>query len=106
MLGYDHSDATLVMLTLAGDQRAYEALVTRYERAVMIAATSVAGNSFMAGCLCQRVDEAEYPGRSRKVCTLGLSHRKELRQKRSYALPQLHAHRGAFKPQSRGACGR
>ena len=48
MLGYDHSDATLVMLTLAGDQRAYEALVTRYERAVMIAATSVAGNSFMA----------------------------------------------------------
>lgn len=48
MLGYDHDDATLVMLTLAGDQRAYEALVTRYERAVTLAATAVAGNSYMA----------------------------------------------------------
>lgn len=44
MLYYDQNDETLVMLTLAGEQRAYEALVVRYERAVVAAANSVIHN--------------------------------------------------------------
>lgn len=44
MLYYDQNDETLVMLTLAGEQRAYEALVVRYERAVIAAANSVIHN--------------------------------------------------------------
>jgi RNA polymerase sigma-70 factor (ECF subfamily) len=41
-------DETLVMLTLAGEQRAYEVLVTRYQKAVMASAVSVTQNHFMA----------------------------------------------------------
>lgn len=36
------------MLTLAGEQKAYEILVARYERAVVAAARNVTGNQFMA----------------------------------------------------------
>jgi len=41
-------DDTLVMLTLAGDQRAYEALVSRYQSATVASAMSVTKNHFMA----------------------------------------------------------
>jgi len=41
MLLSEQSDGTLVMLTLAGEDGAYEALVSRWERAVIAAAKSV-----------------------------------------------------------------
>ncbi len=41
-------DETLVMLTLAGDETAYESLVTRYQNSVIAAAASVTKNQFMA----------------------------------------------------------
>ncbi len=41
-------DETLVMLTLAGEQTAYEILVTRHQRAVIASAASVTKNHFMA----------------------------------------------------------
>lgn len=44
----DQSDGTLVMLTLAGEQCAYEILVTRYEQAVIAAANSVLHSRYMA----------------------------------------------------------
>ena len=34
----NETDQTLVMLTLAGEQRAYEVLVTRYQKTVIAAA--------------------------------------------------------------------
>ncbi len=47
---HDHGmdDATLVLLTLAGDQDAYEALVRRYERAVRTSAFSITHREFLA----------------------------------------------------------
>ena len=48
MLYRNQNDETLVMLTLAGEQEAYEALVTKYQNAVISAAASVTRNSFMA----------------------------------------------------------
>lgn len=48
MLHQDKSDETLVMLTLAGEQRAYETLVVRHEKAVVAAARAVTGSQFMA----------------------------------------------------------
>lgn len=48
MLYYDQNDETLVMLTLAGEQRAYEVLVARYEKVVIASASSVTHNQFMA----------------------------------------------------------
>lgn len=44
----NESDETLVMLTLAGEQTAYEVLVTRYQKATIAAAMSVTKNHFMA----------------------------------------------------------
>ena len=44
----NESDETLVMLTLAGEQYAYEALVTRYQKAVIASAITVTKNHFMA----------------------------------------------------------
>ena len=44
----NQTDETLVMLTLAGEQDAYEVLVRRYQRAVVSAAASVKHNPFMA----------------------------------------------------------
>jgi RNA polymerase sigma-70 factor (ECF subfamily) len=44
----NETDETLVMLTLAGEQRAYEALVTRYHKTVVAAAFSVTRTHFMA----------------------------------------------------------
>ncbi len=44
----NESDETLVMLTLAGEQRAYEVLVTRYQKSVVASAISVTKNHFMA----------------------------------------------------------
>ncbi len=44
----NQNDETLVMLTLAGEQNAYAALVERYEKAVIAAATSVTHNRSMA----------------------------------------------------------
>ena len=41
-------DETLVMLTLAGEQTAYEVLVNRYQKAAISAAISVTKNHFMA----------------------------------------------------------
>ncbi|MBQ7346343.1 MAG: sigma-70 family RNA polymerase sigma factor [Clostridia bacterium] len=48
LLYRDQNDETLVMLTLAGEQSAYEVLVTRYERTVILSALSVTHNRFMA----------------------------------------------------------
>ena len=44
----NESDETLVMLTLAGEQAAYEVLVTRYQNAAISSAMSVTKNRFMA----------------------------------------------------------
>lgn len=44
----NESDETLVMLTLAGEQRAYEALVTRHQRSVIASAGAITRNEFMA----------------------------------------------------------
>lgn len=48
MLYSEQNDETLVMLTLAGEQNAYEILVARYEKAVISAAASSVHNRFMA----------------------------------------------------------
>ena len=49
MLQYQNqNDETLVMITLAGEQSAYEVLVIRYQRMVIAAAMSVTGTQFMA----------------------------------------------------------
>ena len=48
MYNRNQQDETLVMLTLAGEETAYEALVTRYQKAVIAAAASVTKNQFMA----------------------------------------------------------
>ncbi len=42
------NDESLVMLTLAGEQEAYEVLVKRYQRAVIASAVSITHNGFMA----------------------------------------------------------
>lgn len=42
------SDESLVMLTLANEQAAYEALVIRYQKAVIASAAAVTKNTFMA----------------------------------------------------------
>ena len=44
----NESDETLVMLTLAGEQKAYEALVKRYQKLVISSAMSVTRKHFMA----------------------------------------------------------
>lgn len=44
----NQSDATLVLLTLAGDEKAYEALVVKHEKKVRYAAYSVIKNSHIA----------------------------------------------------------
>ena len=44
----NETDETLVMLTLAGEQSAYEALVVRYQKAVIASAITVTKNQFMA----------------------------------------------------------
>ena len=48
MLYSDQNDETLVLLTLAGEQRAYEVLVVRYETAVIAAANAVVQNRHLA----------------------------------------------------------
>ncbi len=48
MYHQNESDETLVMLTLAGEQTAYEVLVTRYQKAVIASAIKVTKNHFMA----------------------------------------------------------
>ena len=47
------NDETLVLLTLAGDQSAYEQLVRKYERAVIASARSVTGNLYLAEDVAQ-----------------------------------------------------
>ena len=44
----NETDETLVMLTLAGEQNAYEILVTRYQNMVISAAMKITTNHFMA----------------------------------------------------------
>ncbi|MBE6692712.1 MAG: RNA polymerase sigma factor [Ruminococcaceae bacterium] len=44
----NETDETLVMLTLAGEQRAYEVLVRRYQKSVIASAISVTKRQFMA----------------------------------------------------------
>ncbi len=44
----NETDETLVLLTLAGEQRAYEALVVRYQKAVVASAMAVTKSRFMA----------------------------------------------------------
>ena len=44
----NNSDETLVMLTLAGEQSAYEILVNRYQKAAIASAISVTKNQYMA----------------------------------------------------------
>ena len=48
MLYKDLNDETLVMLTLAGEQNAYEVLVTRYQSMAISAAASITHRAFMA----------------------------------------------------------
>ena len=48
MLYREQNDETLVMLTLAGNQDAYEGLVLRYQKAVLASAMSVTHREFMA----------------------------------------------------------
>lgn len=48
MVYMHQDDETLVMLTLAGEQRAYEVLVVRYQKNVIAAARAVTHNDFMA----------------------------------------------------------
>lgn len=48
MLFQDQSDENLVLLTLAGEQRAYEVLVLRYERKVLAVAQGITKNQFLA----------------------------------------------------------
>lgn len=48
MLYQDQCDENLVMLTLAGEQTAYEVLVVRYERVVSATAKAVTGNHALA----------------------------------------------------------
>lgn len=48
MLYQNQNDETLVMLTLAGEQSAYEVLVLRYQNAVISAASAITRNRFMA----------------------------------------------------------
>ena len=64
-------DETLVMLTLAGEQTAYEVLVRRYQSAVVSAALSVTKTNFMAEDAAQdafvtawmKLDTLQQPGR-------------------------------------------
>ena len=67
----DLNDETLVLLTLAGEQDAYGALVARYERAVVASALSVTRNYHLAEDAAQDVDETRYAPRTAKVCPLG-----------------------------------
>lgn len=48
MFCYEQNDETLVMLTMAGEQAAYEVLVTRWQKAVLAAAMSVLHSHHMA----------------------------------------------------------
>ncbi|MBQ2988053.1 MAG: RNA polymerase sigma factor [Clostridia bacterium] len=48
MYDRNESDETLVLLTLAGEQTAYEILVTRYQKAVVASAAAITKNHFMA----------------------------------------------------------
>ena len=48
MYHQNETDETLVMLTLAGEQTAYEVLVKRYQSAVISSAISVTKSRFMA----------------------------------------------------------
>ena len=48
MYYHNESDETLVMLTLAGEQKAYEVLVIRYQKAVVSSAMSITKSHFMA----------------------------------------------------------
>ena len=48
MLYQNETDETLVLLTLAGEQRAYEVLVSRYQTLVISSAAAVTKNHFMA----------------------------------------------------------
>ncbi len=48
MYYYNETDETLVMLTLAGEQQAYERLVLRYQSAVIASALAVTHSRFMA----------------------------------------------------------
>ena len=49
MLYQNAADETLVMLTLAGEQAAYEVLVTRYQRTVISAAVTVTKSGAVSG---------------------------------------------------------
>ncbi len=48
MYYHNESDETLVMLTLAGEQKAYEVLVIRYQKAVVSSAMAITKSHFMA----------------------------------------------------------
>lgn len=48
MLYRDENDETLVMMTLAGEEKAYEALVVRYQKTVIASAAAVTHSHFMA----------------------------------------------------------
>ena len=48
MYRQNETDETLVLLTLAGEQTAYEVLVTRYQKATVASAMAITKNAFMA----------------------------------------------------------
>ena len=69
----NESDETLVMLTLAGEQTAYEVLVTRYQKAVIASAIAVTKNQFMAEDAAQDafVRTASHTTAERPTMTIG-----------------------------------
>ena len=80
----NETDETLVLLTLAGEQRAYEALVVRYQKPFY-------GRGCSPGCLCYCVDETEYPAGNRQIRAVGVPHCQELRGEYAHPLPKLSA---------------
>ena len=59
----NEADETLVMLTLAGEQGAYEALVTRHQRAAVASALAVTKTRFLAEDAAQDAPQRD-PGRN------------------------------------------
>lgn len=92
----NESDETLVMLTLAGEQSAYETLVVRHQRAVMASARfrnaqSAYGGGCVTGRLCHRMDEIGHPAGRQEIQRLGVPYCEKLRLEYGKALSQLSA---------------
>ena len=91
----NESDETLVMLTLAGEQSAYETLVVRHQRAVMASAVSVTHNQHMAEDASQDAFVTAWmkldPAGRQEIQRLGVPYCEKLRLEYGKALSQLSA---------------